>query len=166
MQILETSYAKIRSWIMQVTLTLQDPRCWEHGATKLCYCCYIPSTLQLPTHLITLQPWRNIFIPVWCVPSFFTESQLAAFIYTLGQPHTHLRMPLWQQSGLSAFKMVLTPNLGFCLHTTSNCITSVITKHIIRKNQGLYSLCGRTFYRKISWNIEAARFVMRLFQSL
>ena len=33
-------------------------------------------------------------------------------------------------------------------------------------SQGLYSLSGKTSYRKISWSLEAARFVFRLFQSL
>ena len=33
-------------------------------------------------------------------------------------------------------------------------------------SQGLYSLSGRTSYRKISWSIEATRFGFRLFQSL
>ena len=32
--------------------------------------------------------------------------------------------------------------------------------------QGLYSLSCKTSYRKISWSLEAARFVFRLFQSL
>ena len=32
--------------------------------------------------------------------------------------------------------------------------------------QGLYSLSGKTSYRKISWSLEAARFGFRLFQSL
>ena len=32
--------------------------------------------------------------------------------------------------------------------------------------QGLYSLSGKTSYRKISWNLEAARFGSKLFQSL
>ena len=31
---------------------------------------------------------------------------------------------------------------------------------------GLYSLSGKTSYRKISWSLEAARFGFRLFQSL
>ena len=31
---------------------------------------------------------------------------------------------------------------------------------------GLYSLSGKTSYRKISWSLEAARFEFRLFQSL
>ena len=31
---------------------------------------------------------------------------------------------------------------------------------------GLYSLSGKTSYRKISWSLEAARFRFRLFQSL
>ena len=32
--------------------------------------------------------------------------------------------------------------------------------------QGIYSLSGRTSYRKISWSLEAVRFGFRLFQSL
>ena len=32
--------------------------------------------------------------------------------------------------------------------------------------QGLYSLSGKTSYRKISWSLEAARFGSKLFQSL
>ena len=32
--------------------------------------------------------------------------------------------------------------------------------------QGLYSLSGKTSYRKISWSFEAARFGLKLFQSL
>ena len=33
-------------------------------------------------------------------------------------------------------------------------------------SQGLYSLSGKTSYRKISWNLEAARFGFKLFQLL
>ena len=33
-------------------------------------------------------------------------------------------------------------------------------------NLGLYSLSGKTSYRKISWSLEAARFGFKLFQSL
>ena len=33
-------------------------------------------------------------------------------------------------------------------------------------DQGLYSLSGKTSYRKISWSLEAARFGFKLFQSL
>ena len=33
-------------------------------------------------------------------------------------------------------------------------------------DQGLYSLSGKTSYRKISWSLEAARFEFKLFQSL
>ena len=36
----------------------------------------------------------------------------------------------------------------------------------IRQTQGLYSLSGKTSYRKISWSLEAARFGFKLFQSL
>ena len=34
------------------------------------------------------------------------------------------------------------------------------------RHQGLYSLSGKTSYRKISWSLEAARFGFKLLQSL
>ena len=37
---------------------------------------------------------------------------------------------------------------------------------VIGSAQGLYAQSGRTSYRKISWNLEAARFGFGLFQSL
>ena len=42
----------------------------------------------------------------------------------------------------------------------------IIPAHGCTWIQGLYSLRGRKSYRKISWSLEAARFVFRLFQSL
>ena len=42
----------------------------------------------------------------------------------------------------------------------------VIIWGLLRQKQGLYSLSGKTSYRKISWSLEAARFVFKLFQSL
>ena len=39
-----------------------------------------------------------------------------------------------------------------------------MTQHLCY--QGLYSLSGKTSYRKISWSLEAARFGFKLFQSL
>ena len=36
----------------------------------------------------------------------------------------------------------------------------------VTRTLGLYSLSGKTSYRKISWSLEAARFWFRLFQSL
>ena len=38
--------------------------------------------------------------------------------------------------------------------------------HLKMYVQGLYSLSGKTSYRKISWSLEAARFRFELFQSL
>ena len=35
----------------------------------------------------------------------------------------------------------------------------------LTKGQGLYSLSGKSSYRKISWSLEAARFGFRIFQS-
>ena len=43
-------------------------------------------------------------------------------------------------------------------------MVSKLTIHDI--NQGLYSLSGKTSYRKISWSLKAARFGFKLFQSL
>ena len=37
---------------------------------------------------------------------------------------------------------------------------------VLSHPQGLYSLSGKTSYRKISWSLEAARFGFKLFQSL
>ena len=37
---------------------------------------------------------------------------------------------------------------------------------ILESCQGLYSLSGKTSYRKISWSLEAARFGLKLFQLL
>ena len=37
---------------------------------------------------------------------------------------------------------------------------------LVCQKQGLYSLSGKTSYRKISWSLEAARFGIKLFQSL
>ena len=45
-------------------------------------------------------------------------------------------------------------------------ITRYCTKQDNNTHQGLYSLSGRTSYRKISWSLEAARFGFRLFLSL
>ena len=38
--------------------------------------------------------------------------------------------------------------------------------HYAEAPLGLYSLSGKTSYRKISWSLEAARFGFKLFQSL
>ena len=46
------------------------------------------------------------------------------------------------------------------LNLTAKCVASAA------KPLGLYSLSGKTSYRKISWSLEAARFGFKLFQSL
>ena len=46
----------------------------------------------------------------------------------------------------------------------SDCFTDNGTSAPL--SQGLYSLSGKTSYRKISWSLEAARFGFKLFQSL
>ena len=40
------------------------------------------------------------------------------------------------------------------------------TENLVHLTQGLYSLSGKTSYRKISWSLEATRFGFKLFQSL
>ena len=44
--------------------------------------------------------------------------------------------------------------------------TSTVCFELDDRSLGLYSLSGKTSYRKISWNLEAARFGFKLFQSL
>ena len=49
----------------------------------------------------------------------------------------------------------------------TSCITAPFRPYRdICKDMGLYSLSGKTSYRKISWSLEAARFGFQLFQSL
>ena len=49
----------------------------------------------------------------------------------------------------------------------SNSITELVKgTYNDTQHQGLYSLSGKTSYRKISWSLEAARFGISLFQSL
>ena len=43
---------------------------------------------------------------------------------------------------------------------------SILLCIVIYSYLGLYSLSGKTSYRKISWSLEAARFGFKLFQSL
>ena len=52
----------------------------------------------------------------------------------------------------------------FCCGLVPVNLTHVIQGRFT--SQGLYSLSGKTSYRKISWSLEAARFEFRLFQSL
>ena len=53
---------------------------------------------------------------------------------------------------------------------SSPCVPrSFISQHLMSSPQfflGLYSLSGKTSYRKISWSLEAVRFGIKLFQSL
>ena len=54
----------------------------------------------------------------------------------------------------------------FCINLMSNFETLPNTGWTIHLSaQGLYSLSGKTSYRKISWSLEAARFGFNLFQS-
>ena len=61
----------------------------------------------------------------------------------------------WSSYGYGTFSGSI-PLLGAVIHHARKRST----------NQGLYSLSGKTSYRKISWSLEAARFGFRLFQSL
>ena len=55
---------------------------------------------------------------------------------------------------------------SFITVTRYVCCAIWFNSVIAARHQGLYSLSGRTSYRKISWSLEAARFTFRLFQSL
>ena len=54
--------------------------------------------------------------------------------------------------------------MACCLEATSHYLNQYWLT--ISKVLGLYSLSGKTSYRKISWSLEAARFGFKLFQSL
>ena len=47
-----------------------------------------------------------------------------------------------------------------------NLAPSFRTRYNVFETLGLYSLSGKTSYRKISWSLEAKRFGLKLFQSL
>ena len=62
-------------------------------------------------------------------------------------------------------------NKTVCIFLGIYCSIDICsTIHILGRRQlytlGLYSLSGKTSYRKISWSLEAARFGFKLFQSL
>ena len=54
---------------------------------------------------------------------------------------------------------------GLYVHAFQGCFACT-EKVTHEATQGLYSLSGKTSYRKISWSLEAARFGFKLFQSL
>ena len=54
-----------------------------------------------------------------------------------------------------------------CTKKSSNIgLENYLVRNHILFTQSLYSLSGKTSYRKISWSLEAARFGFKLFQSL
>ena len=55
--------------------------------------------------------------------------------------------------------------IRFYIKTILICLYDLYSRYKI-PIQGLYSLSGKTSYRKISWSLEAARFGFKLFQSL
>ena len=61
---------------------------------------------------------------------------------------------------LRAFIHVYQPLFNF---NSSKCVVQGL---LLDTFLGLYSLSGKTSYRKISWSLEAARFGFKLFQSL
>ena len=52
---------------------------------------------------------------------------------------------------------------SFHKYTCTRRAPHAVTLH--KNNLGLYSLSGKTSYRRISWSLEAARFGFKLFQS-
>ena len=77
----------------------------------------------------------------------------------------HFRLVIIQDnsSGFGNMLILKTPphysQTRKTVHYTMNCMPHSCT-------QGLYSLSGKTSYRKISWSLEATRFGFKLFQSL
>ena len=66
-----------------------------------------------------------------------------------------------QEAEILFDRYVILSRYGHWFATISNRMFIIIPLF----NMGLYSLSGRTSYRKISWCLEAARFGFRLFQS-
>ena len=56
--------------------------------------------------------------------------------------------------------------LAFGYWLQNRCKARTALDSADKTNLGLYSLSGKTSYRKISWSLEAARFGFKLFQSL
>ena len=56
------------------------------------------------------------------------------------------------------FKCIFQNTNTMCVLVLADNVETIIL--------GLYSLRGKTTYRKIAWSLEAARFMFRLFQSL
>ena len=81
--------------------------------------------------------------------------------------------PVFQGNKYSyaCYHVILPPKTIYCktlLHIDwwvggLHVFTSTKLRHL---NLGLYSLSGKTSYRKISWSLEAARFGIKLFQLL
>ena len=72
------------------------------------------------------------------------------------RPYFVKRNTVWALSDL------FTPPL-YCFDPVDGMTTITWSKYVVL---GLYSLSGRTSYRKISRSLEAARFRFKLFQSL
>ena len=101
------------------------------------------------------------------------------YVYQTDVVHVY-KMNLWNSTCVSigiVFTLPIDMYVEFQMfihswYHTFQSIPSHIGNEIFRENYasarplGLYSLSGKTSYRKISWSLEAARFGFKLFQSL
>ena len=79
----------------------------------------------------------------------------------------HLCGQYWDlYRGVPCISQVTAPHLKIVYPWRSFTGASSSHRDYLARNQGLYSLSGKTSYRKISWSLEAARFGFKLFQSL
>ena len=128
--------------------------------------------------LFSVERWFNVCIPVqwaWgrrllckanyvgeyknctkyqvCQSNKKTDSSLTGFLFKW------TGSPIFGQRGRTLHKMLFVLIIVSC----TSSMTMLSVSHLIL---GLYSLSGKTSYRKISWSLEAARFWFKLFQSL
>ena len=88
------------------------------------------------------------------------------------QPVRFTERPVSRQFVVKYVRFLLRPSYprgrtsmqGTGLVKNERCLGAWNSGHSV--SQGLYSLSGRTYYRKISWSLEAARFGFKLVQSL
>ena len=85
------------------------------------------------------------------------KASWSAFIYMV---HGLTLIPVWINDN-SYYDYKVNPSIS--IYRLGCCPCPIVWSS---QHQGLYSLSGKTSYRKISWSLEAARFGFKLFQSL
>ena len=124
----------------------------------------LPRGISIKTHRFLLTFWQTIY----------------EFIIEFGENTSCSHFKSITKSGHSFsvtnpakfyFNTLVCPRIivFFCLirqnyMINACCVSKSRTDY--RSDQDLYSLSGKTSYRKISWNLEVARFGFRLFQPL